>query len=58
MFRIVNMEEVHNLDDDIELVVQFIPETGESNFQYILFRNAYILPLGCEFKRYEYELFL
>ena len=33
------MEEVHQLRNGVRLLVQLIPETGESNFQYLIYND-------------------
>ena len=43
------MEEIHDFGNGIELVVQLVPETGENNFQYLLFdkKNKTVISIDC-----------
>ena len=34
------MEVVHQLGNGVRLLVQLIPETGENNFQYLIFNDT------------------
>ena len=33
------MEEVHQLGNGVRLLIQLIPETGENNFQYLIYNE-------------------
>ena len=43
------MEEIHDFGFGIELLVQLVPETGENNFQYLLFdkNNKTVISIDC-----------
>ena len=43
------MEEIYDFGFGIELLIQLVPETGENNFQYLLFdkNNKTVISIDC-----------